>query len=51
MAVQQPGEGKQHNRRDVDGITHGIKLFEPITQGKQQLRLVRMQADRRHGRQ
>lgn len=46
MAVQQPGEGKRHDWRDVDGVTLGIELFEPITQGKQQLRLGRMQVGR-----
>jgi hypothetical protein len=46
MAVQQPGKGKKHDWRDVGGVTLGIELFEPITQGKQQLRLGRMQVGR-----
>ena len=51
MSVEQPGEGKQHDRRDVGGISLGIELFEPITQGKQQLRLSRMQVGRGEQRQ
>jgi len=51
MPVQQPGEGKQQDRRDVGGITLGDKLLQTITQGKQQLRLGRMQVGRGEQRQ
>ena len=51
ISVQQPGEGKKHDRSDVGGVALAVELLEAITQGKQQLRLGRTQVGRGEQRQ